>query len=135
MQPLVYRGLAKSKRLEMAKNALDMVGLQDRMQHFPNQLSGGQRQRVAIARALVAKPAILLADEPTGNLDSATTIDIMSLFDRLHGDGQTLIVVTHEQEIADRCHRVITLKDGHLISDEYNKLASTTPQKGAASDV
>jgi len=135
MQPLVYRGLAKSKRLEMAKNALDMVGLQDRMQHFPNQLSGGQRQRVAIARALVAKPAILLADEPTGNLDSATTIDIMALFDRLHGDGQTLIVVTHEQEIADRCHRVITLKDGHLISDEYNKLASTTPQKSAASDV
>jgi putative ABC transport system ATP-binding protein len=87
------------------------------MSHVPNQLSGGQRQRVAIARALVTEPAILLADEPTGNLDSSTTTEIMSLFDQLHAEGQTLILVTHEQEIADRCHRVVTLRDGHLMSD------------------
>ena len=87
---------------------------------MPNQLSGGQRQRVAIARALVTKPSILLADEPTGNLDSATTTEIMGLFDTLHSEGQTLIIVTHEQEIADRCRRVITLKDGRLIGDAMN---------------
>ena len=124
MQPLVYQGLAKSQRKEMAEEALQMVGLTDRMQHVPNQLSGGQRQRVAIARALVTKPSILLADEPTGNLDSATTIEIMALFDRLHAEGQTLIIVTHEEEIADRCHRVITLKDGHLISDKNNPISN-----------
>ena len=123
MQPLVYQGLAKSQRKEMAEEALQMVGLTDRMHHVPNQLSGGQRQRVAIARALVTKPSILLADEPTGNLDSATTIEIMALFDRLHAEGQTLIIVTHEKEIADRCHRVITLKDGHLISDKNNPVS------------
>ena len=123
MQPLVYQGLAKSQRKEMAEEALQMVGLTDRMHHVPNQLSGGQRQRVAIARALVTKPSILLADEPTGNLDSATTIEIMALFDRLHEEGQTLIIVTHEKEIADRCHRVITLKDGHLISDKNNPIS------------
>ena len=124
MQPLVYQGLAKSQRKEMAEEALQMVGLTDRMHHVPNQLSGGQRQRVAIARALVTKPSILLADEPTGNLDSATTIEIMALFDRLHAEGQTLIIVTHEEEIADRCHRVITLKDGHLISDKNNPISN-----------
>ena len=123
MQPLVYQGLAKSQRKEMAEEALQMVGLTDRMHHVPNQLSGGQRQRVAIARALVTKPSILLADEPTGNLDSATTTEIMALFDRLHEEGQTLIIVTHEKEIADRCHRVITLKDGHLISDKNNPIS------------
>ena len=123
MQPLVYQGLAKSQRKEMAEEALQMVGLTDRMHHVPNQLSGGQRQRVAIARALVTKPSILLADEPTGNLDSATTIEIMALFDRLHAEGQTLIIVTHEKEIADRCHRVITLKDGHLMSDKNNPIS------------
>lgn len=123
MQPLVYQGLAKSQRKEMAEEALQMVSLTDRMHHVPNQLSGGQRQRVAIARALVTKPSILLADEPTGNLDSATTIEIMALFDRLHAEGQTLIIVTHEKEIADRCHRVITLKDGHLISDKNNPIS------------
>ena len=129
MQPLVYQGLAKSQRKEMAEEALQMVGLTDRMHHVPNQLSGGQRQRVAIARALVTKPSILLADEPTGNLDSATTIEIMALFDRLHEEGQTLIIVTHEKEIADRCHRVITLKDGHLISDKNNPISIVNQKK------
>jgi putative ABC transport system ATP-binding protein len=120
MQPLIYRGMALAERKKQAQDALAMVGLQDRMDHVPNQLSGGQRQRVAIARALVTKPSILLADEPTGNLDSATTTEIMGLFDTLHSEGQTLIIVTHEQEIADRCRRVITLKDGRLIGDAMN---------------
>jgi putative ABC transport system ATP-binding protein len=120
MQPLVYQGVAAAERKQKAEHTLSMVGLQDRMSHVPNQLSGGQRQRVAIARALVTEPAILLADEPTGNLDSSTTTEIMLLFDQLHADGQTLILVTHEQEIADRCHRVVTLKDGHLVSDNQN---------------
>ena len=135
MQPLVYQGLAKKQRRELAEDALKMVGLTDRMHHVPNQLSGGQRQRVAIARALVTKPAILLADEPTGNLDSATTIEIMALFDRLHEEGQTLIVVTHEQEIADRCHRVITLKDGHLISDKNNPISKVKRETAEVSHV
>ena len=135
MQPLVYQGLAKSQRREMAEDALQMVGLADRMHHVPNQLSGGQRQRVAIARALVTKPSILLADEPTGNLDSATTIEIMALFDRLHEEGQTLIIVTHEKEIADRCHRVITLKDGHLISDKNNPVSNAKQKTDEAPHV
>ena len=135
MQPLVYQGLAKSQRKEMAEEALQMVGLTDRMHHVPNQLSGGQRQRVAIARALVTKPSILLADEPTGNLDSATTIEIMALFDRLHEEGQTLIIVTHEKEIADRCHRVITLKDGHLISDKNNPISNVKQKTDEVSHV
>lgn len=121
MQPLIYQGLSKSKRLKLASDALEKVGLNDRMKHLPNQLSGGQRQRVATARALVTKPSILLADEPTGNLDSNTTKEIMALFEELHGSGQTLIIVTHEQEIADRCERVITLKDGCLLSDTLNQ--------------
>ena len=135
MQPLVYQGLAKSQRKEMAEEAMQMVGLTDRMHHVPNQLSGGQRQRVAIARALVTKPSILLADEPTGNLDSATTIEIMALFDRLHEEGQTLIIVTHEKEIADRCHRVITLKDGHLISDKNNPISNVKQKADEVSHV
>jgi len=120
MQPLIYRGMPIKERKVKAELALTRVGLKDRVDHLPNQLSGGQRQRVAIARALVTEPAILLADEPTGNLDSATTMEIMALFDELHQDGQTLIIVTHEQEIADRCQRVIRLTDGRLVADSTN---------------
>ena len=135
MQPLVYRGMALAERKQRAQDALAMVGLQDRMTNVPNQLSGGQRQRVAIARALVTQPAILLADEPTGNLDSSTTIEIMALFDKLHSDGQTLIVVTHEKEIAERCHRVITLKDGRLMSDNANQVPVKPLISGIATHV
>ena len=117
MQPLIYRNIGVRKRKEMAMEALTRVRLDDRVDHLPNQLSGGQRQRVAIARALVTNPSILLADEPTGNLDSRTTIEIMQLFDELHGEGQTLIVVTHEDEIAQHCRRVVEMKDGKIFDD------------------
>jgi putative ABC transport system ATP-binding protein len=117
MQPLVYRNISYKARKELALEALQRVGLDSRVSHFPNQLSGGQRQRVAIARALVTEPSILLADEPTGNLDSRTTDEIMILFDELHHDGHTLIIVTHEPEIADHCKRVVELKDGRIFAD------------------
>lgn len=117
MQPLVYRGISFAKRKEIASAALERVGLADRMNHQPNELSGGQRQRVAIARALVGDPAILLADEPTGNLDSKTSREIMSLINNLHDQGQTVIMVTHEPEIARHCERVIRLEDGSVHSD------------------
>jgi putative ABC transport system ATP-binding protein len=117
MQPLIYRNIGVRKRKEMAMEALTRVRLDDRIDHLPNQLSGGQRQRVAIARALVTNPSILLADEPTGNLDSRTTIEIMQLFDELHGEGQTLIVVTHEDEIAQHCRRIVEMKDGKIFDD------------------
>lgn len=117
MQPLIYRNIGIRQRKKMAIEALERVGLADRMDHLPNQLSGGQRQRVAIARALVTHPSILLADEPTGNLDSRTTIEIMQLFDELHAEGHTLIVVTHEDEIAHHCHRIIEMKDGKIFND------------------
>lgn len=117
MQPLIYRGIRPAERARRASAALKRVGLDKRMDHLPNQLSGGQRQRVAIARALCSEPSILLADEPTGNLDSATSADIMSLFDELHKEGQTLIVVTHEPEIAAHCHRAVRLADGRVLSD------------------
>jgi putative ABC transport system ATP-binding protein len=115
--PLVYGGSGKKERRERATEALRHVGLGDRMDHRPNQLSGGQRQRVAIARALVTRPSIILADEPTGNLDSQTSEEIMGLFARLHEEGQTIIMVTHEPDIAAHAERVVTLKDGKIASD------------------
>ena len=115
--PLIYRGLNRKERMERAKTALETVGLADRMLHRPSEMSGGQRQRVAIARALVTSPSILLADEPTGNLDSSTGEDIMKLFDNLHQQGNTLIVVTHEQHIADHAERVVKLSDGDVVND------------------
>ena len=118
MQPLVYRRLPFAERKARAREALQRVGLGDRMDHLPNQLSGGQRQRVAVARALVGQPSILLADEPTGNLDSATTAEIMALFDALHRDGHTIIIVTHEPEIAAHCLRVVRLRDGVVETDQ-----------------
>lgn len=117
MQPLVYRFTPNKQRKQQALEALKRVGLADKVNHLSSQLSGGQRQRVAIARALVTKPHILLGDEPTGNLDSKTTREIMALFDELHNEGHTIILVTHEQEIADHCQRVICLVDGKVVSD------------------
>ncbi|MDR0196519.1 MAG: ABC transporter ATP-binding protein [Myroides sp.] len=115
--PMVYAGNSKSERDERAKEVLDQVGLSDRMDHHPNQLSGGQRQRVAVARALVNRPAIILADEPTGNLDTKTSIEIMHLFDEIHASGNTVILVTHEEDIAEHAHRIIRLRDGVIESD------------------
>lgn len=120
MLPLVYAGLNKNKRIERAGIVMNNVGLTDRIKHKPNELSGGQRQRVAIARALVNSPAIMLADEPTGNLDSKTSIEIMGLFEEIHKKGNTIIVVTHEADIAKYAHRIIKLNDGMVISDEKN---------------
>jgi putative ABC transport system ATP-binding protein len=117
MQPLVYRGIPRAERKRLASEALSNVGLGDRLESRPNQMSGGQRQRVAIARALIGNPAILLADEPTGNLDSKTSQEIMALIDQLHGKGQTIIMVTHEPDIAAHCERVIRLTDGKVESD------------------
>ena len=110
----------------MAMDALTRVGLGDRTDHLPNQLSGGQRQRVAIARALVTNPSILLADEPTGNLDSKTSVEIMQLFDELHKEGHTLIIVTHEDEIAEHCHRVVEMKDGKVFNDSNSHSAKVS---------
>ena len=123
MQPLIYRGIPLKAREQAASAVLKRVGLGDRMHHLPNQLSGGQRQRVAIARALVTNPSILLADEPTGNLDSTTTTEIMKLFDELHREGNTIVMVTHEPEIARHCHRVVRMQDGKLADDYLNEKA------------
>jgi putative ABC transport system ATP-binding protein len=119
--PMIYAGISKSNRIKRATEVLTDVGLSDRMDHKPNQLSGGQRQRVAIGRALVNKPSIILADEPTGNLDSKTSLEIMYLFDAIHEAGNTVIMVTHEEDIAARAHRVIRLIDGMVDKDVRNK--------------
>ncbi len=119
--PLIYAGVGSAERHEKARQSLTAVDLADRMMHRPNELSGGQRQRVAIARALVNHPSILLADEPTGALDSVTSHEIMNLFERLHAEGNTIIVVTHEPDIAARAHRIISIRDGHIERDERTK--------------
>ncbi|TSE06827.1 MULTISPECIES: ABC transporter ATP-binding protein [Aquimarina] len=119
--PMVYAGSSKKDRIVRAEEVLTDVGLSDRMDHKPNQLSGGQRQRVAVGRALVNKPSIILADEPTGNLDSKTSLEIMQLFDDIHAAGNTVILVTHEEEVAAHAHRVIRLRDGMIESDVRNK--------------
>lgn len=119
--PLIYAGIGASERHEKAQAALASVELGDRVTHRPNELSGGQRQRVAIARALVNHPSILLADEPTGALDSKTSMEIMALFERLHAEGNTIIVVTHEHDVAERAHRVLTIRDGRIEKDERIK--------------
>ncbi|MFV0592175.1 MAG: ABC transporter ATP-binding protein [Draconibacterium sp.] len=121
MLPLVYAGIRKAERKEMAVKTLIEVGLADRMEHRPNELSGGQRQRVAIARALINRPALLLADEPTGNLDSKISEEIMKLFADIHRKGNTLVMVTHEEDIARHAHRIIRLKDGEIESDIINE--------------
>jgi len=126
--PLIYAGVSKKERLERARDVLDNVGLADRMEHKPTELSGGQRQRVAVARALVNRPSLLLADEPTGNLDSKTSADIMVLFDELHAGGQTIMLVTHEHDIAVHAHRTVTLRDGIIETDIVNERALATAE-------
>jgi putative ABC transport system ATP-binding protein len=122
--PLIYAGMRPGRRKKLAGEAIDRVGLADRMKHRPNELSGGQRQRVAIARALVNRPSILLADEPTGNLDSATGAEIMEVFDALHAEGNTILLVTHEDHVAGHAHREIRLLDGLVASDSFQSEAA-----------
>lgn len=124
--PLIYAGIKKEERLEKAAQALSSVGLSDRMTHKPNELSGGQRQRVAVARALVNNPSIILADEPTGNLDTKTSVEIMQLFEDLHQQGNTIIIVTHEEDIARRAKRIIRLRDG-LVEDAQGNIPQWSP--------
>ncbi len=130
--PLVYAGMSKAAREERAKEVLEQVGLGDRMSHKPNELSGGQRQRVAIARALVNNPAIILADEPTGNLDSKTSIEIMGLLETIHNNGNTIILVTHEEDIAIHAHRIVRLRDGLVESDTVNTNITTYKNRVSA---
>jgi putative ABC transport system ATP-binding protein len=124
--PLIYLGATRRERRGRAESALDQVGLSDRIRHYPNQLSGGEQQRVAIARAIVTGPELILADEPTGALDSATSEQILSLFEDLHRDGRTIIVVTHGLEVAQRAQRQITLHDGRIVKDDASSIASST---------
>ena len=131
--PLIYGGVSSAERKKMARDAIGRVGLTERIHHRPNELSGGQRQRVAIARALVTQPSILLADEPTGNLDSKTGDEIMALFDTLQKEGNTIILVTHEEYIAEHTDRIIRLRDGHIESDQAvqnKRVAVPTDHKG-----
>ena len=130
--PLVYAGINKKDRLQQALTTLKHVGLGDRVKHKPNELSGGQKQRVAIARALVNNPSIILADEPTGNLDSKTSDEIMGLFEEIHKQGNTIILVTHEEDIAMHAHRIVRLKDGLIESDRKNETISTVSKTKAA---
>jgi len=131
--PLVYSGVPKAERLIRGEEVLEQVGLKDRMMHKPNELSGGQKQRVAIARALVNKPAIILADEPTGNLDSKTSVEIMGLFEEIHRRGNTVILVTHEEDIAEYAHRIVRLKDGLVEWDRVNEhIRSLAASQGSA---
>jgi putative ABC transport system ATP-binding protein len=131
MQPLVYRGVPAAERKRRAVASLEKVGLGNRQGHRPNELSGGQRQRVAVARALVGEPSLLLADEPTGNLDSRTSREIMGLFDELHDHGQTVLVVTHEPDIAAHCRRTVRIGDGLVVSDAPNPPRTAEHQEGA----
>ncbi len=126
--PLIYGGISPAKRIKLTNEAIEKVGLSDRKTHKPSELSGGQRQRVAIARALVNNPAIILADEPTGNLDSITGEEIMAIFDDLHKEGNTIILVTHEQNIAEHAHRIVKLKDGMIESDFKTQRANSAMQ-------
>ncbi len=121
MLPLIYAGVSKEIRIERATDVLASVGLSDRITHKPNELSGGQRQRVSVARALINKPSIILADEPTGNLDSKTSMDIMNLFSEIHKNGNTIVLVTHEEDIARYAHRIVRLRDGKIESDKINE--------------
>ena len=127
--PLVYAGISRSLRLERAQEVLSMVGLGDRVHHKPNELSGGQRQRVAIARALVNRPSIILADEPTGNLDTKTSVEIMEIFEQIHNQGNTIILVTHEPDIAEHAHRIIRLRDGLVETDLRNEKIITAAER------
>lgn len=126
--PLIYAGMSKTDRRNRATEVLQQVGLGDRMSHKPNELSGGQRQRVAIARALVNNPSIILADEPTGNLDTKTSVEIMEMLNEIHANGNTVILVTHEEDIAEYAHRVVRMRDGKVESDELNPVFQKTEQ-------
>jgi putative ABC transport system ATP-binding protein len=130
--PLVYANVPKAERRERARAALDAVGLADRAEHMPNQLSGGQQQRVALARAIVTNPAIILADEPTGALDSASTAEVLQLFQRLHAHGRTVVVITHEHDVAAQARRVIRLRDGAVIDDTAHASSTSAVAAGSA---
>ena len=132
MLPLIYAGMSKQDRIKRATEALESVQLGDRMHHKPNELSGGQRQRVAVARALANKPTIILADEPTGNLDSKTSVEIIGLMEEIHRLGNTIILVTHEEDIAEHAHRIVRLRDGKVEDDYQNDHIKTAAELAAA---